>query len=421
MVYQTKAFILYSHKGRPKVTERMMFITERLEKIEQQQSSVTKELQEYLGNKTNNAVRALSEYLKSSGVIEQFTSWTLGDVPNMEESWEVTKHYIQKALTKRLQDVIASWEEKHHILANARNSLIQYFEQRINFVEGQLRNLESSVLAEDADSPAGGSLGTESFTVADRVIIGVTSPIWVPVGLVALIVSAPVVGAMAVKEKFEDWSKTRKYEKDKCGITAKASKISDLTEAAEEKNLRSCVVQQLNEFQDCLKELRKYEKDKCAFMAKASKQYLTEAAEERNLRSYVVGQLKEAQESLKEVVARISELIDAAKTLCQQLKDEDRSRKEMDFYRPFYGRSLQLRERMALFGIKDVRTMDINCSDLEWKNDENSLLGTGSFSFVFRGKLKQREGEQLVALKVWKEELNRSNASAFLAEAETLR
>ena len=147
MVYQTKAFILYSRKGRPKVTERMMFITERLGKIEKQQSSVTKELQEYLEKKTNTAVSALSEYLKSSGVIEQFTSWTLGDVPNMEESCEGTKHYIQKALTKRLQNVIAPWEEKHHILANARNSLIQYFQQRINFVEGQLRNLESSVLS----------------------------------------------------------------------------------------------------------------------------------------------------------------------------------------------------------------------------------------------------------------------------------
>ena len=353
----------------------MMLITERLVMIQKEQSSVNKKLQEYLENKTDNAVSALSKYLKSSDVVEQFTSWTMDDVPGTEESWEVTKSYMQKALMKRLQDVIVAWEEEYHVFAEARTSLIQYFQQRFNFVEGQLRNLESSVLAEDTDSPASGPLGTESFTVAERVIIGVTSPIWVPVGLVVLIVGVPVIGALAVKEKLQDWSKTREYEKDKCG-----------------------------------------------FMAKASKEYLAEAAEEQNLRSYVVEQLKESQVCLKQVIARIPELIEADKMLCQQLIDEHRSKKEIqDFYRPLYQRSLKLRERLAMFGIKDVRTMDFSCKDLEWKDDRSSLLGAGAFASVYRGKLKLREGEQPVALKVWKEELNDSNASAFLAETDTLR
>ena len=375
MAYQTKAFIDNSHKDRSKVTERMTLITDRLVTIEEQQSSVNKELQEYLENKTDNAVSALSEYLKSSNVVEQFSSWTVDDVPNMEESWEVTKHYIQKALTKRLEEKMAAWEEENHVFADARTSLNQYIQQRFNFVVGQLQNLETSVLAEDAPCPESGSLTTKTFAVAQRVFIGVTSPIWVPVGLVALIVSAPVVGAMAIKGKLEDW-----------------------------------------------KNVRKFEKDKCAFMEKASKKYLIEVAEEQNLRTYVVEQLNESQNFLRQVVARLPELIKAAKMLCQQLIDENRSRKEIeDFYKPLYQRSLRLRERMVLFGIKEVRTMDISCSDLEWKDDESSLLGTGAFAYVFRGKLKLQEGEQPVALKVWKEELNYSNASAFLSETETLR
>ena len=375
MTYQTKAFIDNSHKDRSKVTERMMFITESLEKIEKQQSSVNKELQEYLEKKTDNAVSALSEYLKSSNVVEQFTSWTVDDVPNMEESWEVTKHYIQKALAKRLEEEMAAWEEENHVFADARTSLNQYIQQRFSFVVGQLQNLETSVLAEDAPYPESGSLATKTFTVAQRVFIGVTSPIWVPVGLVALIVSAPVVGAMAIKGKLEDWSNVRKYEKDKCG-----------------------------------------------FMEKASKKYLTEVAEEQNLRSYVEEQLNESQTFLRQVVARLPELIKAAKMLCQRLIDENRSRKEIeDFYKPLYQRSLRLRERLVLFGIKEVCTMDISCSDLEWKDDESALLGTGAFAYVFRGKLKLQEGEQPVALKVWKEQLNYSNASAFLSETETLR
>ncbi len=375
MAYHVKAFISNSHKDRSKVIEKITLITKHLAKVEKEQSSVSKELQQHLENKTNNAVSTLSSYLKSSDVVEQFTSWTSDDVPNSDDSWEVTTNCIQKALMKRLQDVIAAWEEQHHVFADARTSLIQYFQERFNFVEGQLRNLKTSVLAEDTSSRASVPLAAEDFSVAERVIIGVTSPIWVPVGLIVLIVSVPVVGAMLIKEKLEDWSKTREYEKDKCG-----------------------------------------------FMAKASKEYLTEAADEQNLRSYVVEQLKESQVCLKQVVARIPELIEAEKMLCQQLRDEKRSKKDIeDLDIPLYERSLELRERMALFGIKEVRTMDISCSDLEWMKDGSSLLGTGSFASVYRGKLKHQGKEQEVALKVWKEELKDSNASVFLDETETLR
>ncbi len=375
MAYHTKAFIHNSRNDRADVIERMMFITERLLKIERQQSSVNKELQEYLENETDNAVSALSRYLMSYDVVEQFASWTIDDVPSTEERWEVTRSYIEKALMKRLQDEIAAWEEEHHVFADARTSLIQYFQERFKFVEGQLRNLESSVLAEDAASLASGHLDTESFTVAERVIIGVKSPISIPVGLVVLIVSVPVFGAMAVKEKWKDWGKRKQFEKDKF-----------------------------------------------TFMAKASKKYISEAAEEKKVRSYVEKQLNGPQYYLDQVVARIPELIKADKMLCQQLRDENRSQKEIeDFYKPLYKKSLQLRGRMALFGIKEVRSMDISCSDLEWNDDKSSLLGTDAFASVYRGKLKQREGEQPVALKVWKEELNDSNASAFLAETEMLR
>ena len=375
MAYHTKAFLQNSHNDRQKVIERMMLITERLLMIEKQQSSVNKELQAYLENKTDYAVNTLSKYLKSSDVVEKFTSWTLDDVPNTEESWEVTRNLIQKAIMKRLQDVIATWEEERHVFSDARTSLIQYFRERFNFVEGQLRNLESSVVAKEAASPSSDPLVPDNFSVAERVIIGVTSPIWVPVGLVVLIVSVPVVGAMAVKEKYEDWSKTREYEKDKSG-----------------------------------------------FMAKASEEYLTEAAEEQNLRSFVVEQLKECQVCLKQVVARIPELIEADKMLCQQLRDENRSQKEIeDFYRPLYERSLQLRDSMAMFGIKEVGTMNISCNDLEWDEDGSSLLGTGAFASVYRGRLKLHEEEKPVALKVWKEQLNDRNASAFLTETDALR
>ena len=371
MALHTKAFIRNSSEDRKDVIDRMMFITNRLQSIERQQGTVSKELQSYLENKTDHAVSTLSRYLKSPEVIEQFSLWTLDDVPNTEESWELTKSYIQKALMRRLQEKIEEWEEKNHIFSDARASLIRYFQERFSSVEGQLRMLEGSVLA----GVAFGSPASDHFCVAERVIIKVLSPIWVPVSLVVLVVSAPVLGAIAVKEKLENWNK-----------------------------------------------IRQYNKDKCAFMAKASQEYLNESAEEQHLKSFVMEQLKEAQVCLKQVLERIPQLIEEDKMLCQQLRDENRSKKEVeDFYQPLHERSVKIRDEMALFGIKEVRTMDISCDDLEWQ--DYAPLGKGAFASVYRGKLKMRGKDKPVdvAVKVWNEELNEDTASGILSESEILR
>ena len=371
MALHTKAFIRNSSKDRKNMIDRMMFITDRLQSIERQQGTVSKELQSYLEKKTDDAVTTLSRYLKSAEVMQQFSSWTLDDVPNTEESWKLTKNYIQKALMNRLRETIEEWEEKNHVFSDARASLILYFQERFSYVVGQLRTLEESVQAGDAASSAGGPLASDG--VAEKVIIAGTSPIWVPVGLVVLLVSVPVVGAIAVKEKLKNWKKRRHYNKGKC-----------------------------------------------VFMAKASKKHLNEAAEEQHLKSFVMEQLKKAQVCLEQVLDRIPQLIEADKMLCQQLRDENRSKKEVeDFYKPLQEMSVLIRDEMALFGIKEVRKMDISCDDLEWKDD--ALLRGGAFTAVYRGKLKIRGVDEPVdvAVKVWDDELE-VTVSNFLSEAEIL-
>ena len=375
MALHTKAFIRHSTDDRKNLIERMTFITDRLQSIEGQQGTLSKELQSYLENKTGHAVTALSTYLKSPEVMQRFSLWTLDDVPHTEESWELTENYILEALVKRLQGMIEEWEEKNHVFSDVRACLIQHFQDRFSYVEGQLQTLEGSVLAGDAASSASDLLAWYDFSVAEKVVIGVTSPIWVPVGLVVLVVSVPVVGAIAVKEKMKNWNKTRQYNQDKC-----------------------------------------------AFMAKASLEFLDVVVEEELLKLFVMEQLKEAQVFLKQVLDRMPQLIEEDKMLCQQLRDETRSKKEVeDFYKPLHERSVQIRDEMALFGIKEVYTMDISCDDLEWQ--DHAPLGRGAFAAVYRGKLKiQGEDKPVdVAVKVWSEELNESTASGFLSEAETLR
>ena len=103
------------------------------------------------------------------------------------------------------------------------------------------------------------------------------------------------------------------------------------------------------------------------------------------------------------------------------MRDGNRSKKEIeDFYKPLQEMSVLIRDEMALFGIKEVRKMDISCDDLEWKDD--ALLGGGAFAAVYRGKLKIRGDDKSVdvAVKVWNDELE-VTVSNFLSEAEILR
>ena len=375
MAFHTKAFIRNSSEDRKKVIDRMKFVTDRLQSIEREQGTVGKQLQLHLQKMTDKAVSALSTYLKSSEVMQQFSSWTLDEVPKTKESWEITQNYIQNALRRRIREKIKEWEEKNHVFSNARASLIQNFQERFRYVEGQLRTLEGSVLAGGVARSASGRPVSDDLSVAKKVMIGVTSPLWFPIGLVVLVVGVPVLGAIAFKGKLENWNKTRQYNNDKC-----------------------------------------------AFMSKASQEYLNEVVQEQHLRPFVMEQLKEARVCLKQVLDRIPQLIEEDKMLCQQLRDENRSKKEVeDFYKPLHEESVQLRDEMALFGIKEVRTMDISCDDLEWR--DHAPLGSGAFAAVYRGKLKIRGEDKPVdvAVKVWNDELNEDTASSFLSEAEMLR
>ena len=357
MALHTKAFIRNSSEDRMKVIDRMKFVTDRLQSIEREQGTVRKQLQLHLQKLTDKAVIALSTYLQSSEVMQQFSSWTLDEVPKTKESWEITQNYIQNALRRRIREKIKEWEEKNHVFSDARASLIQNFQERFRYVEGQLRTLEGSVLA------GGVTRSTSGPSVSDNLEGSVPAR------------GVPVLGAIAFKGKLENWNKTRQYNKDKC-----------------------------------------------AFMAKASQEYLNEVVEEQHLRPLVIEQLKEARVCLKQVLDRIPQLIEEDKMLCQQLSNENRSKKEVeDFYTPLLEKSVQIRDGMALFGIKEVRTMDISCDDLEWQDD--APLGSGAFASVYRGKLRIR-GENKpvdVAVKVWNEELDEVTAGGFISETEILR
>ena len=364
-------------RDQDKVATIVALIIFRLVRIEEKQTEVMEELHNFLKARVDGAVQKLSEYLKSDDARNRFTTWTLDEVPKAESSWEVTKSNITKALNNRMQEIIEHWEEDKHVFSDARQSLLRHFQQRYNFVEGQLRNLQGAVIDDDSDVPVLESIpaANEGFTMTEKVVIGISSPIWVPLGLVALVIVAPVVGMLSIKSKLEDRSR-----------------------------------------------IKKYERDKCAFMAETAADYLHAVTDESVLKVFVKDQLKEAKLCLKQIEARIPELIEADKMLLEHLRDERRSKKEIEeLYHPIMAEASNIRGHLAVFALKEIRAIDIGSEKLNWKEDSYSRLGSGAFAIVYQGKMRRQGQEQIVALKVCSDVLDFKNASAIMAEVELLR
>ena len=112
-------------------------------------------------------------------------------------------------------------------------------------------------------------------------MIGVTSPIWAPLGLVALTLSLPLIGVISFKETLFDLHK----------------KIQ-------------------------------FDKNNVEFMKVAPEEHLSSAINENYLRSYVRKEVKESQAYLSQVVHLIPQLIEADEMLGQKLSKGGRLHKE---------------------------------------------------------------------------------------------
>ena len=222
MAYRTKVI-------RRDTSEVMRFVAD-------QQGAVDKELTTTI---KASAARELFKFLNSPELQQYFTSWSLDNVPDVGGDWSVTEENIKKALVKRLQEKIEEWEKQTNVFSESRTLLTQDL--------FRYQNVQSPPKADSVASSLASSSGPQTsrnLSLTETVIIGVTSPIWVPVGFVAFLFSAPVIGTIAAKERFGNRSKTKEYKKDKCKFMAETSQ-EYLTKMADEQQVMSLVEEEL--------------------------------------------------------------------------------------------------------------------------------------------------------------------------------
>ena len=361
-----------SKRVRDKITQILL----RLESIEKQQDKVMADLRNYLNDGVDDAVQELSEYLSSADVKARFTTWTLDEVPKAGGSWNETEYLIKNALSSRLREIIEKWEEDNKVFANACHRLLQHFQQRYNFVEGQLRNLQVAVTAggfAEKDPPL--------LLLTLQMLFGYSCPV------AGLSLAGNVLGLSYQKTIFL------------VSVPAFVGAWMLLKDWFTNKT---------------------YEGDECAQMAKRSADFLAAATQKDKLKLLVKEELKQAELFLAQIGSRIPELIQADKMLYEELIAQTRTQKEsQDLYQPIMNEVSHLRGQLVMFGIEEVCFPDISEKDLDWKEDAPSRLGCGTFGAVYQGTI--RRNREVVALKLCNDVVDAQNACSFIEEVENLR
>ena len=214
-----------------------------------------------------------------------------------------------------------------------------------------------------------------------KVVIGVTSPIWLPVGIAGLVIGMPVYGAITLKRK---------------------------------------VSEKMN--------LDKYSEDPRSFLEKQSKVFLASLTQDKVLQ-YAEKQMEKSKNILSKYASFIPMLIEANQKMVSHLKSETRKQDEiLQLYEPIESKARDIQEKMASLGI-ELQLAAVDSSDLEWKNDNTSCLGEGEFSCVYKGKLRN-DGRKItllpdvqlhVAVKLFKQPFDFVNQRLYLHTERTIR
>ena len=137
-------------------------------------------------------------------------------------------------------------------------------------------------------------------------------------------------------------------------------------------------------------------------------------------KSMVNKMLKKHLKYLEQIGNQVRQMIQANKKLCEELRDNKQSHQKIrELYEPIKNNAIAIRGHLAEFGLREAC---VHCNEeLQWKDDPSSILGRGTFAYVYKGKMRRHGCEQKVAVKVCIKPLDVENATLLVKEMTLLR
>ena len=347
--------------------QNMSLAKHKLERVKIEYETSIKELKKSLEEKTQTVVDRLFNAVNQRKFVKKFTSWGSEEYEQLEELTEVTEIVIETMIRRRFQKEIEEWEAENHVIEEALKSLMKLLKKYSDSLEFKIKAVEDCMVGQTKS-------GEFHLTTAQKVFIGVTSPVWIPIAIVGGIIILPLIAKQA---------------------------IANLLYKKTEKKLFSA--------------------NKGQYIKMKSKEFLENTVNKEYISSIIRENFTEVKINLQEMEFNFLKLISADMNVILKvlMKKNLGLAEEAKYYAPIHAECCIVRGELSMFSIEEVIPRKIDIQDLIW---EGEPIGRGSFADVYQGSLGiSKEAQVEVAVKVCNESLTNENAHQILSEDRILR
>ena len=325
----------------------------------------------------------LNDHLTDPATRERLCMWSSRDCLPLRKSGtpETLNERRIARVKKRIKGEINEWDLQNQVFQKIYDSMVADFKQNFKCITSELKTIENNFTSEDimqtvidemkADSDHELPLHDHDLTLGEKLVIGFTAPIWVPMGLVISMFAFPATGFMVLNQN--------------------RLKLKDMKENLEP-NMKELTEETLDEM-TALPVLKETLKDK-------------------------VDELMIAYSNLLEDIPRI---IEGDRKILNQLEQEfkDHAQQLGETYRPLYSDIDKQIAKMKCLYLCAIRAYDIDIKDLS----KYEYLGEGQFGPVYQALWKPNKKcpPRLVAIKVPRHPVTANNALEILQEEKNLR
>ena len=341
-----------------------------------------KETDEALSGHVKNISAQVKSYLQQDEVRSAFCTWKEEDLPQIDDSQrgkvERLKNIYNQCLEQRFEKLLQTLETRKELFSKAHADLEQRFRQGFFEIEKDVRDIDQVLVGESTDEVLLQFEDRSPLDARVKKFIFLTSvvfmPVLFPIGLAAGVLSAPVIGYLAVDRILNE----RHLRNDSCQV------LEELSTLFLQRNIDQVIFDRVSQ------------------------------------------KFTEEGERISSIKRCYQELLEKYEKKCQDLtknEDEETRKGTIEKLSPLYKKLEGISQNLTFDAIKHgIHVLSPGCEIDKSTLSEKEKLGKGSFGEVYKGEiiLSGREGTKEVAVKKLKGTLEASNVASFLKEAEIL-
>ena len=359
----------------------------KLEKLKQGTS--IRGIEDTIGDLVKNLGQEMTSYLQSHDVKSSFCTWEESDLPHIDDRHRTNtakiKETYSRCIEERFQSFLENWENREKLFAKAYEDLERQFHQSFYDFEQDIRDIDLVLVGESSDEltplgiPQGGLLSPLHPNMKKFLVItlGIFVPVLIPVGLAVGVLSAPVVGWLAIDKRLKE---------------------------------------------------RHLKRNPCQALTELSTEFL-EAFINEKLLLHVRDKFSEETSRIASIKRCHQHLITRYEQRCKELtrdEDESRDKETLEKFGPLNARLQEMNKKLTFDAIQSgIQVMYPPCQiDIKrlLYDERGTILGAGTYGAVFKGKFTPPgRGIRDVAVKKLREAPSPSNVVSFLHEAATVK